>query len=146
MIDELIKIFERDLDRLKVEIEAFNRESHLWDTAGGVKNSAGNLCLHLAGNLNTYIGRNIGQTGYKRDRHSEFNLKGLPKHHLIEQVEGVKGVVSSTLRQMDEKKLEEPYPENVFGSEMTHGFFLVHLTAHLSYHLGQINYLRRILE
>jgi len=146
MIDELIKIYDRDLDRLKNEIKAFEEESNLWKTTGRIKNPAGNLCLHLAGNLNTYIGRNIGQTGYIRDRHAEFHLKDVPKETLLEQVDDVKSIVLSTISQMEGGELEEIHTENIFGYEMTNGFLLIHLAAHLSYHLGQINYLRRILE
>ena len=146
MIDELIKIYERDLDRLRVEIEAFEQESNLWKTNGNITNPAGNLCLHLAGNLNTYIGKNIGQTDYVRDRHAEFNLKDVPKNTLLIQVDEVKDVVLSTIRQMNRDDLEEVYTEKIFGYEMTNGFLLVHLATHLSYHLGQINYLRRFLE
>jgi len=146
MIDELIKIYDRDLDRLKNEIKAFEQESNLWKTTGRIKNPAGNLCLHLAGNLNTYIGRNIGQTGYIRDRYAEFHLKNVPKETLLEQVDDVQSIVLSTISQMEGGELEEIHTENIFGYEMTNGFLLIHLAAHLSYHLGQINYLRRILE
>lgn len=146
MIEEFIKIFDRDLDRLKQEMELFDQENNLWKTTGSIKNSAGNLCLHLVGNLSTYIGRNMGHYDYRRDRDAEFSLKDVPKHELIRQVEVVKNWVLSTLRNMDQAKLEETYVENVLGFPMTNGFFLVHLFGHLSYHLGQINYLRRILE
>ncbi len=146
MIEEFIKIFDRDLDRLKQEMESFDQENNLWKTTGSVKNSAGNLCLHLVGNLSTYIGRNMGHYDYRRDRDAEFSLKDVPRRELIRQVEVVKNWVLSTLRKMDQEKLEETYVENVLGFPMTNGFFLVHLFGHLSYHLGQINYLRRILE
>ena len=79
MINAFIKIYDRDLDRLKKEIELFNDENNLWRITGNVKNAAGNLCLHLVGNLNTYIGKNMGHSGYVRDRDAEFNLKDLPK-------------------------------------------------------------------
>ena len=146
MITELIKIYERDLDRLKVEIELFKDEKQLWRTTGSVKNSAGNLCLHLIGNLKTYIGKNLGNIAYARNRDAEFNSKNIPSQSLIQQVEDTKEIVRSTLEKMNAEDLKSNYPENVLGYEMTTGFFLLHLAAHLSYHLGQINYIRRVLE
>jgi hypothetical protein len=146
MTDALIKIYDRDIERLKKEIESFTDENNLWRITGNIKNSAGNLCLHLVGNLNHYIGKNIGDSDYKRDRDAEFSLKNVPKQTLVQQVEQTKKIVLSVLKKITEKDLEKNHVENVFGYEMTNEFFLVHLAAHLSYHLGQINYIRRILE
>lgn len=147
MIDELTHIFNRDLDRLTGEINAFEQEDNLWKTTGRIQNCAGNLCLHIAGNLNTYIGTNLGDTGYVRDRPAEFNRKNVPRRELVQQVGETGVMISTVLGRMDEKQLEEEYPEQVLdGSVVTNGFFLVHLAGHLAYHLGQINYLRRVLE
>lgn len=146
MIDALFKIYDRDLDRLKKEIELFNDENNLWRTTGNVKNSAGNLCLHLVGNLNNYIGKNMGHSGYIRDRDAEFNLKNVPKENLLQRVVETKEIVLSSLKNITEGKLKQNHVEKVFDYEMTNEFFLIHLTSHLSYHLGQINYIRRILE
>ena len=146
MIDAFIKIFDRDLDRLRNEIELFSNENNLWITAGNVKNSAGNLCLHLAGNLNTYIGKNMGHSGYVRDRDAEFSLKNVPKEKLVQQVEETKKIVLSTLKRMTVEELKQNHVEKIFEHEMTNEFFLLHLACHLSYHLGQINYIRRIFE
>ena len=146
MLTEFAKVFERDIDQIKNEIELFHLEENLWKTTGSIKNSAGNLCLHLTGNLNTYIGRNLGGYAYIRDRNAEFNLKHVPRQEMIDQTELVKEKVHATLRQMDEEMLGKRYLEDVLGFSMTNGFFLVHLTGHLSYHLGQINYIRRFFE
>lgn len=146
MLEELIKIFDRDLDRLKKEIEAFQNENNLWTTQGDISNPAGNLCMHLLGNLKTYIGKNIGQHPYERDRVAEFNSKNIPKISLINEIEATKTIIHISLVTMDSGDLDKLYRENVLGFEMTNTYFLIHLTAHFSYHLGQINYLRRILE
>jgi len=146
MIDELVKIFDRDLDKLKKEIESFEEEQNLWIIKAGIANSAGNLCMHLLGNLKTYIGKNIGQHPYNRDRVAEFTAKHIPRKKLLEDIEETKSIVISSLEKMDPDNLQNLYVENVLGYEMTNAFFLIHVTAHLSYHLGQINYLRRILE
>ncbi len=145
MITEITQIFNRDLERLHTEIEAFENEEDLWKITGTITNPAGNLCLHLIGNLNTYIGKQLGNTGYIRNRELEFSQKGIAKAVLLTQIMQTKTVVVNTLTTLTDKNLSETYPENTLGYPMTTGFFLVHLTAHLSYHLGQINYLRRIL-
>lgn len=146
MLVELIKIFDRDLDRLKKEMEAFRTEDNLWITVGDISNPAGNLCLHLMGNLMTYIGKNIGQYPYTRDRVAEFNARHIPRQKLLAGIDETKAIILSSLSNMDKSNLDKPYIENVLGFEMTNAFFLIHVTGHFSYHLGQINYLRRMLE
>jgi len=86
MIESVKKLFGRDLRRLFREIEAFDNEAALWQTGGDVKNSAGNLCLHLCGNLQTYIGAVLGGTGYVRDRDAEFSLKDIPREKLLRTI------------------------------------------------------------
>jgi hypothetical protein len=146
MIEEIVKIFNRDIDRLKNEIALFNHEDNLWRTTGSIKNTAGNLCLHLVGNLNTYIGKNMGGTGYIRNRDAEFSLKNIPKEDLVRKVGETRDTVSQSLSKMSKSQLEEIYVEDILGYKMTNGFFLIHLSGHLSYHLGQINYIRRVFE
>ena len=146
MIAELCKLYARDLDKLKAEIKTFRIESNIWKTKGSIKNSAGNLCLHLIGNLRTYIGKNIGHEDYVRDRDAEFNLKSIPTQILLKQIEETKEIVLRSLSQMSAEDLEKPHKEDVLGYPMSNRFFLIHLIAHMSYHLGQINYLRRVLE
>jgi uncharacterized damage-inducible protein DinB len=146
MLNELVTLFDRDLDRLLQELNLFRDEAHLWQTTGTIKNAAGNLCLHLVGNLNNFIGKNLGNLPYTRDRDAEFSRRGVPKQNLVEMVEETKHRVHASLTSLPKEQLDKTYVENVLGYEMTTGFFLLHLAAHLSYHLGQINYIRRALE
>lgn len=145
-IQTLKILFNRDLDKLKFEIESYENESNIWIIDKNISNSAGNLCLHLIGNLNTYVGAEIGKTGYIRNRPLEFSLKDIPKSELIQKIEDTILVVNNALDSLTETDLTAIYPQIVFEKEMTTGFFLVHLTTHLSYHLGQINYHRRLLD
>jgi len=145
MKENLIKLFERDLEKLKIEISSFKDEKKLWEISGDIKNSAGNLCLHLCGNLQHFIGAVIGNSGYVRNRDAEFSIKYLPQNELLKEIETTANIVEKTLSEINEEKLQEIYPVNLFG-EMKTEFFLVHLTTHLNYHLGQINYLRRLLD
>lgn len=145
-MEAFVQIFNRDLEKLAFEIESFKKDENLWKTQGAISNSAGNLCLHLIGNLNHFIGEVIGKTGYVRDREAEFNDKDVDKGQLLKMILETKGVVASTINKFDKEKLRSYYPIKLFGDPMTYEFLIIHLTTHLSYHLGQINYLRRILD
>jgi uncharacterized damage-inducible protein DinB len=142
----LISLFEKELDNLTEEIKAYEQDEHLWKVADGISNSGGNLCLHLTGNLQHYIGATLGESGYIRNRDAEFKLKNIPKQKLLEEIENSKRIVTDTLEQVSKKELDSDYPIQVFDEPMTTEFFLVHLLKHLSYHIGQINYHRRLLK
>lgn len=146
LIETLKSLFNRDLNKLKVEIESYQNENQLWAIDKNISNSGGNLCLHLIGNINTYIGAEIGKTGYVRNRPLEFSLKDIPKSELIGKIKETIIVVNNTLNLLSEEDLNTIYPQIVFEKEMTTGFFFVHLSTHLAYHLGQINYHRRLLD
>lgn len=145
LIEVLKTLFNRDLDRLKDEIELYQNEHEIWYIEKGIANSAGNLCLHLIGNLNAYIGAELGNTNYIRNRSLEFSLKDIPKAELLKKIEETKSVVNSALSSVTEEMLQNEYPLLVFETKMTTEFFLIHLATHLAYHLGQINYHRRLL-
>ncbi|WP_185146795.1 DinB family protein [Chryseobacterium sp. CH21] len=147
MITESIRsLFSRDLNKLKTEIEAYQNEENLWIIDKSIANSAGNLCLHLVGNINHFIGAQLGNTDYVRNRELEFSLKDVPKTELIEKIEATIAMIDSVLPQLSEDDLKKEYPLVVFESKMTTDYFLIHLVAHLDYHLGQINYHRRLLD
>jgi len=145
LIETLKSLFNRDLNKLKTEIESYQTENQLWAIDKNISNSAGNLCLHLIGNINTYIGAELGKTGYIRDRPLEFSLKDIPKSELISKIDATILVVNNALDSLTEADLEAIYPQIVFEKEMTTEYFLVHLSTHLAYHLGQINYHRRLV-
>ena len=146
MIETLIQLFQRDLEKLKTEITSYKDEKKMWEVSGEIKNSAGNLCLHVCGNLQHFIGAVLGNSGYVRKRDEEFSRKNVPVKDMAEEIDITLQVVKQTLSELKEEKLDEIFPINVFGYETTTGFFLTHLTTHLSYHLGQINYHRRLLD
>jgi uncharacterized damage-inducible protein DinB len=146
MIETLKALFYRDLTRLKTEIELYPNENDIWKTQKGISNSAGNLCLHLIGNLNTYIGNVIGKTNYIRNRELEFSSKDISKSELIKKIEETIIVVNISLDMVSEKELKMEYPILVLAEKTSTEFLLIHLTTHLNYHLGQINYHRRLLN
>jgi len=147
MLTQTLKsLFNRDLKRLKVEIESYRNEANLWLVEPDIANSAGNLCLHLIGNLNIYIGATLGGSNYVRNRPLEFSAKNIPQKELITKIEGTIIIVEQTLEEINQETIEAEYPLLVFDEKTSTEFFLVHLTTHLSYHLGQINYHRRLLD
>ncbi|MFY7888223.1 MAG: DinB family protein, partial [Spirosomataceae bacterium] len=135
----LYRLFERDLTRLKVELNLYSDEQIIWQTTGQISNTAGNLTLHLLGNLNTYIGAVLGETGYVRDRPAEFSLKNIPRESLLEQIDALLIILQTTLEKLSDTAFEEEYPLLVFEEKTSTEYLLVHLTTHLTYHLGQIN-------
>ena len=146
LLETLIKLFKRDLNKLKGEIGLYKDETNLWLVHKDITNSAGNLCLHLVGNLNAFIGTELGHTGYIRQRNLEFSLKDIPRAELLKKVDDTIIMVENVLKKLATKDLAKNFPIDVFKKKMTTEFFLVHLSTHLTYHLGQINYHRRLLD
>jgi uncharacterized damage-inducible protein DinB len=144
MIAEMIgTILVRDLKALRRELEAFKDERHIWRTAPGITNSSGTLTLHLAGNLRHFIGGQLGGSGYVRDRDAEFGRRDVPRAELLKEVDEAIAAVERTTKQLSDKDLAKPYPLPIGGVTVATGDFLTHLAAHLTYHLGQLDYLRR---
>ncbi|HEX3385965.1 MAG TPA: DUF1572 family protein [Mucilaginibacter sp.] len=147
MLQEILKrLIIRDLEKLKTEIDAYNTEGNIWLVPGGISNSAGNLCLHLVGNLNHYAGTVLGNTGYVRQRDLEFSQKDVPRAELIEKIEETIRMIDTVLDKVSDEQLASEFPVVVFAKGDTTGYFLTHLATHLDYHLGQVNYHRRLLD
>ncbi|WP_291721661.1 DinB family protein [Bernardetia sp.] len=139
-------LFERDIQKVKVEIESYKNEENMWKLDGEILNSAGNLCLHLIGNLNHFIGEGIGKTGYVRQRELEFSQKNISKKELSEKLDEVTKIVDASINSLTEEELHVETTIPKFTEKQTTAFLLLHLHAHLNYHLGQINYHRRLLD
>lgn len=142
--DVLSQLYQRDLDKLKIEIGQYVSDEHLWAVRDGITNSGGNLALHLVGNLKHFIGAVLGKSGYTRDRDAEFAAKDVSKDDMLAAIDETSEVVASTLPKLTSDDLAAVYPIDVFGHPMTTEAFLIHLITHLNYHLGQINYHRRL--
>jgi len=142
---ELSALFRRDLTRVIQQISAFPDEKTLWAVTPGMSNSAGNLALHLEGNLREYIGRQLGGIAFERRRALEFSTAGLPAGDLVERLSAVKEMAARVIEQMPDDAFETKFPEDVLGVPMTKRQLVIHLGGHLNYHLGQIDCLRRFL-
>ncbi len=149
IVETLKELFDRDLKKLRSEIEQYSEEANLWLVDADIPNSGGNLALHLVGNLKAFIGEQLGQTGYVRQRDLEFSTKGAPRAEILRAIDETIADVAAGLDRVTAEQLEAEYPIVVFADRtepMTTEWFLVHLATHLGYHLGQINYHRRLLD
>ena len=140
---ELAELFARDITRVIQELQAFPTTESVWKTAPGVTNAAGTLALHLEGNLREYIGRQLGQIAYVRQRPLEFSTRGVERNELVARLEAVNAQIPRVIAALSDAQLEAIYPEEFHGTPMTTRQFLIHLEAHLNYHHGQMDYLRR---
>jgi uncharacterized damage-inducible protein DinB len=139
-----IYFIERDLLKLKEELNQYNNESDMWLVKGHISNSAGNLSLHLLGNLNHFIGATIGNTGYVRQRELEFSTKNTPRTEILAGIDNVIGVVKTALSGLTDADYAKEFPLKMQDRTLTTEQMLFHLLTHLSYHVGQINYHRRL--
>ncbi len=147
MIREILStIYARDLQKVIDEIKLYKSDEDLWRIEDGITNSAGNLALHLTGNINHFFGANLGNTGYKRERDNEFSDKNISRDELISKLENTISVLKQTLEKLPEDKLSEDYPEILGGNQHKVLPVIISMLSHLNYHLGQINYHRRLLE
>ncbi|MCR9133359.1 MAG: DUF1572 domain-containing protein [bacterium] len=140
----LSHLYQRELTNVKEEIAAYKSEDALWVTSDGINNSAGNLSLHISGNLQHFFGTILGGTDYERDRDFEFSGK-VSRQELLDDLEAAEKAITDTLAVITEEQLDELFPVKAFG-EVTTEWFILHLYGHLTYHLGQINYHRRWLD
>lgn len=134
------------LDALSKEISLYENEDDIWKLAGAISNTPGTLCLHICGNLNHFIGSLIGNTGYVRNREKEFSDKNVSRKTLLDLIEETKKNVSDTFGRLTDEDFHKIYPDNKFGENPSYAFIFSRLISHLSYHLGQINYHRRLLN
>jgi uncharacterized damage-inducible protein DinB len=140
----LRRVLRRDLATLAAQVDAYRDERDLWRAVPGITNAGGTLVLHLAGNVRHFIGAQLGGTGYVRDRDAEFNRRDVPRGDLRDIAAAARSEVDTTLARLDAAALDRPYPLAVGGASLSTGQFLVHLATHLAYHLGQLDYHRRV--
>jgi hypothetical protein len=143
LVSSIAAIFDRDLRALRREVEAYPDERELWIRVPGITNVAGNLVLHLAGNLQYYIGAVLGRTGYVRDRPAEVARRDVPRAELLREIEAARSAVKAALE--GRVDVDAEFPESIVGMRVRTGDYLIHLVTHFAYHLGQLDYHRRIV-
>ena len=142
---ELAALYSRDLTRLGQELRAFPDTQAVWKTVPGVSNAAGTLALHLEGGLRHFVGFRIGGIAYTRDRPLEFSARGVERDELIARIEAAQVSIPTVIASLSDAKLDEIDPHNGTDTPLTNRQWLIHLYGHLSYHLGQVDYIRRVV-
>lgn len=145
VVENLSELFERDLLKVREEIGLYENESDLWVLRGDISNTAGNLALHLVGNLNHFIGATLGNSGYIRQRDQEFASKNVARAVVLSMLDETVAVVRNTLGKIPDADLGKDFPLEKHGKTVSTLHMLLHLLTHLNYHLGQINYHRRMV-
>jgi hypothetical protein len=135
----------RDLRALRREIAAYPDDADLWRLVPGVTNSGGTLALHLTGNVQHFVGAVLGRTGYVRDRDAEFARRNASRADLLAEVDRAIAAVDAGLARLDQAALDRDYPLPILGKTFRTGDYLVHLATHFTYHLGQLDYHRRLV-
>ncbi len=150
LVDALRTVLLRDLECVIREVEAYPDDESLWRVVPGLSNSGGMLARHLAGNLHHFVGLRLGGAPYVRNRAEEFTSRGGPPAMTRAQVgaelRAAHDAVDRALTSLPDSALAEAFPEAVGGHTIRASRFLVHLVAHLGYHLGQIDYHRRVQD
>ena len=145
MKDWITNVLRRELKALRREIESYPNDDNLWEIPAGIANPGGNLALHLAGNLQYFVGNVLGKNGYVRNRDSEFASRDIPRADLLREIDNAIAAVELGMSKISEQDLAKPFPEKVGGVSSSTGAFLAHFATHLAYHLGQVDYHRRML-
>jgi len=139
----LATILSRDLRALRREVEAYPDDASLWRTVPTIPNAAGTLVLHLAGNLQHFIGAELGKSGYVRDREAEFSKRDVPRAELLGEIDAAEAAISATMPRLTDADMDVMYPSPIAQRRVKTADMLIHLATHLTYHLGQIDYHRR---
>jgi len=135
----------RELRALERELNAYATEEQVWALPPGLPNSGGTLALHAAGNLQHFIGAVLGGSMYVRDRDAEFQRRGVPRVELVEGLRRADEVVKDTLGRLDPRTFSESFPMPVANRRLLTSDFMLHLVTHLAYHVGQVDFHRRIV-
>ncbi|MGE5414057.1 MAG: DinB family protein [Syntrophomonadaceae bacterium] len=139
----LALLLTRELATFERELDLFPDDTTAWQTAPGVTNSAANLALHVAGNLQYYVGAVLGGSGYVRDRPREFSRRDGSREDVKRELRTAAQVVADVLPSLPVERFAAEYPEPVNGVRLRTDRFLMHLCSHAAYHLGQAPNARR---
>lgn len=139
------RILVRELHAMRREVEAYPDDESPWRTVPGITNPGGTLVLHCCGNLRALVGAALDGTGYVRDRDAEFARRDVPRAELLRELDATISDVGHAIDALPEHALDTPYPEAVRGRRYGMGQLLAHLASHLAWHLGQLDYHRRIV-
>ena len=145
-MNDLARVFARDIASVKAEVLAYPDDASLWAMPPGAPNAGGTLALHLAGNLRHFLGALMGQSGYVRDREAEFKTRGTTRADVAALFDACASEVAAAFAKAPANFLDVAPPLKM-PRDMTvpMSIGVLHLMAHLAYHLGQLDYHRRLV-
>ncbi len=121
-------------------------EEQFWRKPFTFGNSFGHLVLHLTGNLNYYIGAEIGKTGYVRDRPREFTeTERRPKKDVMQRFDDAVKMVVKTIQEQKEEDWAKPYSAKGEEDAGNRWLLVLRCATHLHHHVGQMMYLKNQL-
>ena len=139
----LIEELEKLCQEVRTLAEPLN-EQQFWTKPLDPGNSVGHLVLHLTGNLNHFVGAQLGGTGYMREREREFTETNVPsKSEALQRLEEAVALFRKVVSGLRADQLASPHPETRFGVVLK---ALVHLVSHFALHRGQMSYIIRLLN
>ncbi len=145
LLDELKMFLLRDIAALERELELYPDDSSVWQSVTGLPNSAGNLILHVSGSLQHFFGALLGNSGYLRNREAEFSRRDVPRSELRQELAAARKGVLAGFEHLTEQSLEQPFPARITDSDLSTRLTILQFVTHLAYHLGQIDYHRRMV-
>ena len=146
MLRSLVQaILLRELATTRRTVEAYPDDASLWAQPAGLPNAGGTLVLHIAGNIQHYLGAVLGKSGYRRDRDAEFARRDVPRATMLAELDAAARAVERGIAALSDETLAAPDPEAISGRTYITGDYLVHLATHLAYHVGQLDYHRRVV-
>ncbi|HEY7307925.1 MAG TPA: DinB family protein [Gemmataceae bacterium] len=139
----LIEELEQLRDQVRTLAEPLS-EREFWTKPLDPGNSVGHLVLHLTGNLNYFVGAQLGGSGYVRDREREFTETQLPsKGDALQKLDDAVTMFRKVVSGLSAEQLAAAHPETRFGVVMN---ALIHLLAHFALHRGQMSYIVRLVK
>jgi uncharacterized damage-inducible protein DinB len=133
------RLYEESLPRIRACLAQLSVDE-IWARPNEQTVSAGNLVLHLAGNVRQYVVATLGGVPDVRERQAEFDEKGpLPTAELLGRLEATMAQAAAVIERLDSATLLRSH--RVQGFVETGLSILVHVVEHFSYHTGQIAYI-----
>lgn len=136
VIDCAVRKLRQLEERIEVCLDKLSNEQ-IWGRAGENSNAAGNLCLHLAGNVRQWILHGVGGAPDVRQRDAEFAARGSVAHEeLVKRLRETVAEACLTLQALPEARMTEMIRPQNFDISVTEA--ILHMLEHFAQHTGQI--------
>jgi hypothetical protein len=145
LLEDLKVLYLREIATLERELDLYPDDASVWKELPGLPNPTGNLFLHLAGSLQHFFGATLGNTGYQRNREAEFTKRNVSRHDLKQELSRARHGVIAAFEHLTEDRLTQVFPVQFADAPFSTRLTLLQFLSHLAYHLGQVDYHRRVV-